>query len=78
MAQETKEEKIARLEMQLTNVRQSIADAEESSSLNAFGRSITRANLDTLYKREKEIERKLEILYDDDSTGGLKYARFRY
>lgn len=78
MAQETKQEKITRLESSLASVRQSIADAEQSASLNVFGRSITRANLETLYKREKELETKLEKLYDTNNTGGQKFVRFRY
>lgn len=78
MAQETKEEKIARLETELAEIRASIKEAQESASLNVFGRSVTRANLETLYKRERELEGKLETLYDDNGTGGLKYVRFRY
>lgn len=78
MAQETKQEKITRLEGELSDVRVQIKDAQESANLNAFGRSVTRANLETLYKRERELEGKLEVLYDSTSTGGLKYVRFRY
>ena len=78
MAQETTAEKITRLEGELSEVRVQIKDAQESANLNAFGRSVTRANLETLYKREREIEGKLDVLYATNQTGGLKYVRFRF
>ena len=77
MAQETREEKVTRLEAELTAIRVSIADAQTSQSLGVFGRNVTRANLETLYKERNKIEVKLEKLYDTKSLGGVKFARFR-
>lgn len=78
MAQETRAAKITRIENELTDVRASIAKSLKSQSLNVFGRSVTRPDLEKLYKREKYLESKLENLYNLQNKIGQKNVRFRY
>ena len=76
MASETTDDKITRIETELGEVRQAIKDAQKSSSLSVFGRSVSRADLATLYSRESQLQNQLDRLYSDGQNKGLKYLRF--
>lgn len=71
---ETTSEKITRLKASLESVRKSIEEAELTASLSAYGRSVVRPNLESLYNRERYLEEKIDKLESD--TGGFKYLRF--
>ena len=73
---ETIQEKIIRTEEELTAVRAAITEAQESQSLSAYGRSVTRGSLDSLYKERDRLENKLDRLQRVENGGsGVKYVR---
>lgn len=55
-------ETVAQLETRLTNVRAAIDRALNVQSYSISGRQITHANLESLMKLEKELQRKLSRL----------------
>lgn len=55
-------ETVAQLQIRLTNVRAAIDRALNVQSYSISGRQITHANLESLMKLEKELQRKLARL----------------
>jgi hypothetical protein len=58
----------AEYEAQLVNVKAAIVRAENAQSYSVAGRQKTNAILDTLYKRQDELEKKIDNL----ARGGIR------